>query len=55
MYNFFLHFYREMIKVIYAIFAIAIIDLEMHLNNSNLPIGKNAIFFKAFGLKKGEW
>lgn len=32
-----------MISVIYAILAITIKDLEMHLVNSNLPLEKNAI------------
>ena len=33
--------------------AIAIEDLELHLSNSNLPIGKNAIYFEPLA-QKGE-
>lgn len=32
-----------MIKVVCAILAIVIEDLEMRLSNSNLPLGKNTI------------
>ena len=32
-----------MIKVVYAMLAIVIEDLEVHLHNLNLPLGKNTI------------
>ena len=41
--HFFLLFCGEMIRVICAMVAIAIEDLEVQLSNSNLPIGKSAI------------
>lgn len=41
-----------MIKVVYVILAITIEDLEMCLNNSNLPIGKSAIFFELWAQKR---
>ncbi len=42
-----------MIRVVYAILAIAIEDLGVHLSNSNLPLGKNAIWFEPLA-QKGE-
>ena len=33
-------------------FFIAIKDLEVRLDNSNLPLGKNAIFFEPLAQKK---
>lgn len=41
-----------MIKIGYAIFAIAIKDLKMQLNNSNLPIWKSAICFEFLAQKR---
>lgn len=41
-----------MIRVIYAILAIAIENLKMRLSNSNLPIGKNAICFISLAQKR---
>ena len=40
-----------MIRVIYAIFAIAIKDLEVHLGNSNLLLRKSAIWFELLAQK----
>lgn len=42
-----------MIRVVCIIFAIAIKDLEMRLGNSNLPLGKIAIWFES-SAQKGE-
>ena len=50
---FFLHFRREMIKVVCTIISVAIKDLELHLSNSNLPIGKNVVYFEPLA-QKGE-
>ena len=50
--HFFLPFYREIIKVIYAILTIAIEDLEVQLSNLNLPIGKNEICFEPSAQKR---
>lgn len=41
-----------MIKIIYAILAIAIKDLEMQLSNLNLAIKKSIICFKLLTQKK---
>lgn len=41
-----------MIKVVYAIFPIAIKDLEVRFANSNLPLGKNVIKFELLAEKK---
>lgn len=49
----FLFFCEEIIKIVYAIFVIRIKYLKMHLNNSNLLIGKSAICFK-FSIQKKE-
>ena len=51
--HFFLLFCRKMIRVICAMFAVAIKDLEVHLGNSNLPLGKSAIWFEP-SAQKGE-
>lgn len=41
-----------MIKIICAIFAIAIKSLEIYLSNSNLLMEKSAIYFKLLAQKK---
>ena len=51
--HFFLLFCGEMIRIVYAILAIAIVDLEVRLGNSNLALGKRAIRFKPSS-EKGE-
>ena len=43
---FFFFFHGEMIRVVFAMLVIAIKDLEVCLGNSNLPLGKNAIWFE---------
>ena len=40
---FFSSFCEKMIRIIYAMLAIAIKDLELHMNNKNLLLRKNAI------------
>ena len=50
---FFSFFYKKVIKVIYAMFVIAIEDLKMYLSNSNLPLEKSAIWFELLA-QKGE-
>lgn len=42
----------KMIKVIYAIFAIAIKDPEVHLGDSNLILRKSVIQFELLALKR---
>ena len=49
---FFLFFCGEMIRVVYAMLAIAIKDLEMRLGNSNLLLGKSAIRFEPSAQKE---
>lgn len=44
--HFFYLFVGEMIRVVCAIYAIIIKDLEMHIDNSNLQWGKSAIRFE---------
>ena len=51
--HFFLFFCRKMIKVVCAILIIAIKDLELRLGNSNLLLGKSAIWFEQ-SAQKGE-
>ena len=46
MFHFFLSFHGEMIKVLYAMFAVTIEDLEMQIRNLNPPLSKNAIWFE---------
>ena len=41
-----------MIRVVCAILAVAIEDLEVQLSNSNLSIGKSAICFKPSAQKR---
>lgn len=41
-----------MIKIVYAMLAIAIEDLKVQLSNSNLLIKKNAICFKSLVYKE---
>ncbi len=48
---FFLLFYGKMIRVIYAMFVIAIKDLKVYIGNLNLPLGENAIWFELLGQK----
>ena len=40
-----------MIRVVFAILAIAIEDLEVQLSNSNLPIRKSTVCFKLLAQK----
>ncbi len=42
-----------MIRVVCAMLAVAIEDLEVHLGNSNLPLEKSAIRFEP-SAQKGE-
>ncbi len=49
---FVLPFCGEMIRVICAILAIVIEDLEVHLRNSNLFPGKNVIWFELSAQKR---
>lgn len=51
-YYFFLHFCKEMIKVICSILTVIIKDLELCLSNSNLPMRKSAIWFKFLAQKE---
>ena len=51
--HFFLSFCEKIMRIVYAIFAIAIKDLEVRLDNLNLPLGKNAIWFEP-STQKGE-
>lgn len=51
--HFFLPFRGEMIRVVCAMLAVAIEDLEVRLSNSNLPTGKSAIRFEP-SAQKGE-
>ena len=44
--HFFFLFCGEMIKVICAMLAVAIEDLEVQIGNSNLLLGRNAIAFE---------
>ncbi len=55
--RFFSLFSGEMIRVICAMLAVAIEDLELRMNNQNLPLGKSAIRFKSYAQKseKGEY
>ena len=45
--HFFLSFCGKMIKVVCAIFAVAIKDLRVRLSNLNLLLGKSAIWFES--------
>lgn len=49
---FFFFFYREIITVIYAIFAIAIKNLKVHFGNLNFLLEKSAIWFELLAQKK---
>ncbi len=49
--QFFSSFRGEMIRVVYAMLAVAIEDLELRLNNKNLPIGKREIRFEPLAQK----
>lgn len=49
---FFLFFCEEMIKLVYAMLDIAIKDLKIYLNNSNLLIRKSAIYYEFLVQKK---
>ena len=51
--HFFLPFCRKMIRVVYAMLAVAIKDLKVRLGNSNLPLGESAIRFESLA-QKGE-
>ena len=51
--HFFLPFRGEMIRVVCAMLAVAIEDLEVRLSNSNLPVRKSAIRFEPLA-QKGE-
>lgn len=50
--NFFYLFCEEIIRVAYTILTITIKDLELRLDNSNLPLGKSAIRFKLLVQKR---
>lgn len=50
--HFFHSFYGEIIKVVCAIFVVAIKDLEVQLSNLNLQIRKNAICFESLASKR---
>ena len=45
-FHFFFFFHGEMKRVVCAIFAITIEDLEVQISISNLSLGKNAIWFE---------
>ncbi len=51
--HFFLPCRGEMIRVVCAMLALAIKDLEVRLRNSNLILGKSAIRFESLA-QKGE-
>ena len=51
--HFFLLFCGEMIRVVCAMLAVAIENLEVYLDNSNLPQRKSAIWFEPLA-QKGE-
>ncbi len=55
--HFFSPFCGERIRVIYAMLAVAIKDLELRINNKNLPLGKSVIRFEPYAQKskKGEY
>lgn len=44
-------FCEKMITIIYAILAIVIKDLKLHINNKNFPMEKNVIQFELFAQK----
>lgn len=50
--HFFLSFHGEIIKIECAIFVVAIKDLEMRFNNTNLLLGKSAICFELLTQKR---
>ena len=50
--HFFFFFYEKMIRVVCAMFAVAIEHLKMRLDNSYLSLGKNAIWFKPSAQKE---
>ncbi len=54
---FFSPFCGKMIRVICAMLVVAIEDLELCMNNKNLPLGKSAIPFEPYTQKseKGEY
>ena len=49
---FFIFFYGKMIKVVYAIFAVAIENLKVCLGNLNLLLRKSTIQFELSAYKK---
>ena len=49
--HFFL-FYKKMIRVLYAMFVLAMKDLEAYLDNSNLFLRQSAIWFELSTPKK---
>ena len=51
--HFFLLFYEKMIRVVCAMFDVAIKDLKVRLGNLNLLLSKNAIWFEPLA-QKGE-
>ena len=51
-FHFVLFFCGEMIRVICAILAVTIEDLEVRLGNSNLALGKSAIRFEPLAQKR---
>ena len=44
-------FHGKMIKVVCAMLAVAIEDLEVRIDNPNLPLGKSAIWFEPLSQK----
>lgn len=49
--HFFLPFCGKMIRVVCAMLVVAIEDLEVRLGNSNLPLGKSAIWVEPLAQK----
>ena len=49
---FFLFFCKVIIKVVYAILAVAINNLEVHLGHLNLSVGKSEIRFEPLAQKE---
>ena len=50
--HFFLPFWGKMIRVVCAMFAVAIEDLKVCLGNLNLPLRKSTIWFELLAQKE---
>lgn len=50
--HFFLFFYKKILKIAYAIFAVTIENLEMRIGNLNLLLGKSVIQFEFLAQKE---